>query len=196
VFPKIAIIHTDTLAAIGMKQILQDVMPIVVVDTFRSVGELKASGDVDIYYHYFAEAQAVIEDSDFFDKRRRKTIILNTAADTKQTLYGYNSLCTSLPEKQLIKSLLALEQTAHAEGRNLPHAHGEHAEKQLSVREVEVMTLIVRGYINKEIADRLNISLSTVITHRKNIMYKLGLKSVSALTIYAVTRGFVNINDI
>lgn len=64
-FPKIAIIHTDTLAAIGMKQILQDVMPIVVVDTFRSVGELKASGDVDIYYHYFAEAQAVIEDSDF-----------------------------------------------------------------------------------------------------------------------------------
>ncbi len=195
-FPKIAIIHTDTLAAIGMKQILQDVMPIVVVDTFRSVGELKASGDVDIYYHYFAEAQAVIEDSDFFDKRRRKTIILNTAADTKQTLYGYNSLCTSLPEKQLIKSLLALEQTAHAEGHNLPHAHGEHAEKQLSVREVEVMTLIVRGYINKEIADRLNISLSTVITHRKNIMDKLGLKSVSALTIYAVTRGFVNINDI
>ena len=195
-FPKIAIIHTDTLAAIGMKQILQDVMPIVVVDTFRSVGKLKASGDVDIYYHYFAEAQAIIEDSDFFDKRRRKTIILNTAADTKQTLYGYNSLCTSLPEKQLIKSLLALEQTAHAEGRNLPHAHGEHAEKQLSVREVEVMTLIVRGYINKEIADRLNISLSTVITHRKNIMYKLGLKSVSALTIYAVTRGFGNINDI
>lgn len=195
-FPKIAIIHTDTLAAIGMKQILQDVMPIVVVDTFRSVGELKASGDVDIYYHYFAEAQAVIDDSDFFDKRRRKTIILNTAADTKQTLYGYNSLCTSLPEKQLIKSLLALEQTAHAEGRNLPHTHGDHAEKQLSVREVEVMTLIVRGYINKEIADRLNISLSTVITHRKNIMDKLGLKSVSALTIYAVTRGFVNINDI
>ena len=195
-FPKIAIIHTDTLAAIGMKQILQDVMPIVVVDTFRSVGELKASGDVDIYYHYFAEAQAVIDDSDFFDKRRRKTIILNTAADTKQTLYGYNSLCTSLPEKQLIKSLLALEQTAHAEGRNLPHAHGEHAEKHLSVGEIKVMTRIVTGYINKQIADRLSISLSTVITPRKNIMDNLGLTSVSALTIYAVTRGFVNINDI
>ena len=58
------------------------------------------------------------------------------------------------------------------------------------------MSLIVQGFINKEIADKLNIGLSTVITHRKNIMDKLGLKSVSALTIYAVTHGYVDINTI
>ena len=61
---------------------------------------------------------------------------------------------------------------------------------------MEVMTLIVQGHINKEIADRLNIALATVITHRRNIMDKLGLKSVSALTIYAVMHGYVDINKI
>ena len=59
-----------------------------------------------------------------------------------------------------------------------------------------MLSLVVRGYINKEIADELNIGLSTVITHRKNITDKLGFKSVSALTIYAVMHGYVDINQI
>jgi len=66
----------------------------------------------------------------------------------------------------------------------------------LSDREAEVMVLIVKGYINKEIADMLHIGLATVITHRKNIMEKLKVKSVSALTIYAVMNGYVDINKI
>ena len=66
----------------------------------------------------------------------------------------------------------------------------------LTRREIEVMVLIVEGYINKEVADKLHIGLSTVVTHRKNIMEKLGLKSVSALTIYAVTHGYVDIDKI
>ena len=93
--------------------------------------------------------------------------------------------------------MLALEQMAHAAGRNPPAAvTGQNAAKQLSAREAEVMCLVVKGLINKEIADRLNISLATVVTHRRNIMEKLKLKSVSALTIYAVTHGYVNINEI
>jgi DNA-binding CsgD family transcriptional regulator len=58
------------------------------------------------------------------------------------------------------------------------------------------MSYIVQGNTNKEIADILSISLATVITHRKNIMDKLGMKSVSALTIYAVMHGYVDINRI
>ena len=75
----------------------------------------------------------------------------------------------------------------------LPHALQM---KILSDREIEVLSLIVQGLINKEIADRLNIGLTTVITHRKNIMDKLGMKSVSALTIYAVMHGYVDISKI
>ena len=69
-------------------------------------------------------------------------------------------------------------------------------EKILSDREIEVLSLIVKGYINKEIAHRLNIGMTTVITHRKNIMDKLGMRSVSALTIYAVMNGYVDIDKI
>ena len=56
--------------------------------------------------------------------------------------------------------------------------------------------MVAKGKINKEIADLLCIGLTTVITHRKNIQEKLGIKSVSALTIYAVMHGFVDINHI
>ena len=59
-----------------------------------------------------------------------------------------------------------------------------------------MLSLIVQGHINKEVADRLHISLSTVITHRKNITDKLGIKSLSALTIYAVTHGYVDITSL
>ena len=89
-----------------------------------------------------------------------------------------------------------LSQYAHAGGKNLPPMPQALQAKVLSDREIEVLALIAQGFINKEIADKLNIGLSTVITHRKNIMDKLGLKSVSALTIYAVTHGYVDINTI
>ena len=75
-------------------------------------------------------------------------------------------------------------------------ATNAHLQPILSDREAEVMVLIVKGYINKQIADQLHIGLSTVVTHRKNIMEKLGLRSVSALTIYAVMHGYVDINKI
>jgi DNA-binding NarL/FixJ family response regulator len=101
-----------------------------------------------------------------------------------------------VPEQELVRSLLALEQHAHPKGKNLPSMPQILQQKVLSDREIEVMSLIVQGYINKEIADRLNIGLSTVVTHRKNIMDKLGMKSVSALTIYAVMHGYVDINKI
>ena len=58
------------------------------------------------------------------------------------------------------------------------------------------MALVVKGYINKEIAERLSLSLPTVVSHRKNVMSKLGIHSVSALTIYAVMHGLVDVNEI
>lgn len=192
---KIAVIHHDTLAAIGLRQMLQEVMPFVKIDTFLSVCDVPIS-DVDRYIHYFASTNTVTGNLQFFANRRGKTIVLSASSDSQPTFAGFHCLCTSVPEKQLVRSLLALEQSAHSQGRNLPPVpHTEH-EKLLSAREIEVMSLIVKGYINKEIANMLNISLATVVTHRRNIMDKLGFKSVSALTIYAVTRGYVDIGEV
>ena len=56
---------------------------------------------------------------------------------------------------------------------------------ELSNRETDVLVALVKGLTNKEISDKLYISVHTVITHRKNIVRKTGIKSVSGLTVYA-----------
>lgn len=192
--PKIAIIDPNTLAVMGLRQILQSVMPIIEIDTFGSFAELEST-HYEEYVHYFVAMHLVLENRTFFLEHRRKTIILTTSADPNTQLRDFNSICVNVPEKQLIRSLLILEQHAHGNGRNLP-ASSHVQERILSDREIEVLSLIVQGYINKEIANQLNIGITTVITHRKNIMEKLGMKSVSALTIYAVMHGYVDINKI
>ena len=193
--PKIAIIDANTLATLGLKQILQTVMPIMTVDTFGSFTELEANHP-EQYFHYFVSMNVVLENKPFFLAQRKKTIVLTLSLDTMSQLSEFHSLCINVPESELVRSLLMLEQHAHGHGQNLPPMPKALQQKILSDREIEVMSLIVQGFINKEIADKLNIGLSTVITHRKNIMDKLGLKSVSALTIYAVTHGYVDINKI
>ena len=66
----------------------------------------------------------------------------------------------------------------------------------LSQREKEVLALLVKGYINKEIADKLNISLTTAIFHRNNISEKLKTRSLGRLTIYAVLNKIVALSEI
>ena len=193
--PKVAIIDPNTLAAVGLKQLLQNVMPIMTIDTFGTFAELEANNP-DNYYHYFVAMNIVLETRAFFSAHRQKTIVLTLGHETISQLSEFHSLCINLPEKELVHTLLMLQQHAHPKGKNLPPMPDVLQQKVLSDREIEVMSLIVQGNINKEIADKLNISLSTVITHRKNIMDKLGMKSVSALTIYAVMHGYVDINKI
>ena len=193
--PKVAVIDSNTLAAMGLKQILQNVMPIMTVDTYGSQAELEAN-EPDCYFHYFVAISVVLENRPFYQKRRRKTIVLTLSLDTMSQLSDFHCLCINVPERELVRSLLTLEQHAHGQGQHMPPMPEVLQRKILSDREIEVMSLIVQGYINKEIADKLNIGLATVVTHRKNIMDKLGMKSVSALTIYAVMHGYVDINKI
>ena len=192
--PRIAIIDPNTLATIGLKTILQDIMPIMQVDIYGSFAELQANNP-ERYFHYFVAMNIVLEHRTFFLERRNKTIVLTLGLDNATTLSDFHSLCVNVPEKQLVKSLLALEQHAHANGRNLPPVQRQQT-NLLSDREIEVLSLVAQGHINKEIADILNISMPTVVSHRKNITEKLGMKSISALTIYAVMHGYVDINRI
>ena len=174
---------------------LMNVMPFMTVETFGSFAELMAN-EPESFLHYFVAMNVVLENKSFFSEHRRKTIVLTLSRDTASQLSEFHSLCINVPESELVRSLLMLEQHAHGNGKNLPPMPQVLQQKILSDRELEVLALIVQGYINKEIADKLNIGLTTVITHRKNIMDKLGMKSVSALTIYAVMHGYVDIHQI
>ena len=66
----------------------------------------------------------------------------------------------------------------------------------LSEREKDVIIGVVQGLQNKEIADRLCISVNTVSTHRRNIARKLQIHSPAGLTIYAIVNGMVDISSV
>lgn len=67
---------------------------------------------------------------------------------------------------------------------------------ELSNREVDVLVSVAKGMTNKEISDLLSISVHTVITHRKNIVKKTGIKSVAGLTVYALLNNLVEESEI
>ncbi|HOW38978.1 MAG TPA: helix-turn-helix transcriptional regulator [Bacteroidales bacterium] len=64
----------------------------------------------------------------------------------------------------------------------------------LSERETEVLRALSEGLSNKEIADRLNISIHTVISHRKSLTQKTGIKSQSGLTIFAISNNIIRLD--
>jgi DNA-binding NarL/FixJ family response regulator len=68
-----------------------------------------------------------------------------------------------------------------------------HKKEHLTGREIDVLKSLAEGNSNKEIAYKLNISTHTVVSHRKNISQKTGIRTVSGLTIYAVINNIITI---
>lgn len=193
--PEIAIVEPNTLTALGLKTILEKIIPMATIRTFSNFGEL-VDDTPDMYAHYFIAAQVFIEHNAFFLPRKKKTIVLAGESQSLQ-LSGIRILNIYQSEESLVKDILKLHQHAHHDGYPAGAVPLMPAiSHELSAREIEVLVLITKGLINKEIADKLNISLTTVITHRKNITEKLGIKSVSGLTIYAVMNGYVEADRI
>lgn len=73
------------------------------------------------------------------------------------------------------------------------HAADSYADSHdLTDRERDVLILVAKGNTNKEIASILNISPHTVISHRKNIVHKTGIRSVAGLTVYAILNRLID----
>ncbi len=73
------------------------------------------------------------------------------------------------------------------------HSRNGDADRTLTNRETEILRLIVQGRTSKEIAEQLVISHNTVLTHRKNIIAKTGIKTVSGLTFYCIRNGLISL---
>ena len=190
--PEIAIIDSNTLCGIGLQTLLEEIIPMATIRVFHSFGEL-VDDTPDMYAHYFVSAQIYFEHTAFFRERHPRAIVLAGGENLPQ-LAGVPTLNIYQDEKTLVKSILRMHERGHHKGYN--HPHTSPIEHELSAREIEVLVLITKGLINKEIAEKLNISLTTVISHRKNITEKLGIKSVPGLTIYAVMNGYVEADSI
>lgn len=202
--PEIAIVTSNTLSCLGLQNLLEEIIPMATIRSFHSFAELM-DDTPDMYAHYFISSQVYFEHTAFFLERKPKTIVLAGGDNQHQPqLSKVTTLNIYQDEKSLVKTILQLHQAGHQHGhpgkqvpdhRPEPHPNAN-ADHDLSAREIEVLTLVTKGLINKEIADKLNISLTTVISHRKNITEKLGIKSVSGLTIYAVMHGYVEADRI
>ena len=115
---------------------------------------------------------------------------LPTSAD-QQEAFKVLSGITSLQSD--IRKHILLEETA-LEGRSNKEVSSD--DDTLSPREKEILVCVAKGMLNKEIADANNISIHTVITHRKNISRKTGIKTVAGLTVYALLNNLIDINTI
>lgn len=115
-------------------------------------------------------------------------------------IFSIDSLEKELTKQNLIFDLLLspkLKELDPDNLENLSHMLSEEHKHNgidnfLTNREIEILKLIVQGYMNKEIAEKLNISLNTVLSHRKNIISKTGIKTISGLTFYAISNGYVS----
>ena len=186
---EIAIITPDTLSAIGLRESIKEIYPDGIVRTFPDFGTF-ADDTPDMYAWYFVSSQTYVLYNTFFLPRKEKTVILMHGVGGTALPAGNHILNIFLPERKLRGELSKFFSD------KTPFSMPEEEDKDLSAREIEVLTLVSKGFINKEIADKLNISLTTVITHRKNITEKLGIKSVSGLTMYAVMNGYVDADSI
>ena len=194
---RIAIIDTNSLSSIALQSILIDIIPQVEVQIYSSIQQLQDNQSDEIV-HYFASSGIVFNNMEFFVPLKRKTIVLCEGDGKLMRDNGFRTLNISQPENSLLKELLSLHQMGHPHGHaNLEQKHGAGAVSiELSSREQEVLKYVVLGYFNKEIAEKLHITMATVAFHRNNISEKLGSRSLGHLTIYAVMHGIVKIDEL
>ncbi len=177
---------------------------------------LKRLPNLDIHPVEVASVEAL---SNYANLHRPDVIIVNPAleggfnlgvfkgAHTRLGHTRYVALLASVTTNNLLKeyddhfSICDELDAIAAKLFSLTHTPEEEEEKEsenetLSQREKEIITCVVKGMTNKAIADKLYLSIHTVITHRRNIARKLQIHSPAGLTIYAIVNKLVELNEI
>lgn len=194
---RILLIEPSAIVARGLREILAEHSEFEVVDTLPDWGRYGERLTV-------LAPDAVVVDPCLFDFQKRNTVrsllpdlhqtalvaILTGGVLDDELLKQYDGAFYLYDEPtQIVRKLRkALENR---------HAHPMVTESYvLSEREKEILVAVARGLTNKEIADQYCISIHTVISHRKNIARKTGIKSVSGLTVYALLNHMIDQQDI
>ena len=173
------IIAKDTLRALGMKYLLESMFDMKSA-VFNDYADGKLPDDVDRYDLIVVDEALCLSNLDYLIPKKNRTVIL---ADHDMAGHSWQYVNSNADENTIIESLASII-------KKLKRVNS--GQDGLSAREIDVLKLVATGLTNKEIADRLNISINTVLSHRKNISSKLGIKSVSGLSVYAMMNGYIN----
>lgn len=191
---KILILEPSVLIAEGLRHVIDNFAGYDVCGIIRN-----QEGDIWAKIDDF-NADLVIADPSVFDNRDRAgahdmikgianapvMALISTAADAAYAYTYDGTIYLSDSSDDIEQKISTVMKAAPAEQRG----EGE----ELSSREKEILVCVAKGMLNKEIADHFNISIYTVITHRKNITRKTGIKTVAGLTVYALLNNLIDMN--
>ena len=210
----------SALYAKGNSEIVPD------TETTQPAGDLLQSTDVkttksvNSLLSRWAEAiqEILIDESQIlwpgFDNSEHQIMLVSTANNTAYLINSQNEDIAA-PDELVEYSSRSLEETNHVMASlntddsrekileilkaildSQPNLASGIQASGLTPRENTIVRLVTTGYTNKQIADQLFLSAHTVITHRKNITSKLGIKSVSGLTIFAIVNNIITIEEV
>ena len=193
---KIAIAEPSSMLRIGLEQLLRELPDAEVVFSTDNLNSLYARINA-------LRPDVLIVNPLLFDYAKRATLRAEFDQLPNLRLVG---LVTAYLESQhqrqfagvieLNDDLQRVKSTIHQVTKTIQSDDDESDTDPLSDREKDVLVCLSKGLKNNEIADQLNISVHTVITHRKNIVRKTGIKSVAALTVYAILNNLIEEKDI
>lgn len=194
--PCFAIVDRNTLESIALKDILWELFNHVEIHTYDSTDSFIRDSNRH-FVHFFISSDILFADSEEFETLKHMTTVLTDGKNPSMDLSGYMTLDITASEEDMVTRLMDLQKSGHYGQMTTRSDDSAGTRKnKLSDREKEVLRLMVKGLINKEIAKELSISTTTVIFHRNNICDKLQTRSIGKLTVYAVLTGIVSIKEI
>ena len=188
---RIVLIEPSEIVAAGIGAIIDKNPEFTVVQTLNNPGYLNVgSRDIDI----IIINPAVIDYNERLDIRSylggtEAAIVALTHSNYEENVLRQYDECIGIYDNaaRIVQKLRsALESNAENPKSDI---------NELSSRERDILTAVAKGMTNKEIADAFNISIYTVISHRRNISQKLGINSIPGLTVYAIMNKLVDISD-
>ena len=192
---KVFVIHNSEIVRKGIVAILRSYFNFEYVQ-YAEIKDLKPNEDEfeNGFLFIFLELADSIDLSAIHKLREKNTIKIIGICRSKiesKNIHGFTN-CISLNSES--KDIIDIISSVLKETEKTTSKKNDGDE--LSVREKDVLQLVALGNSNKEIAEKLFISIHTVISHRKNITEKLGIKSISGLTVYAILNKLIDTNSI
>lgn len=184
----IALILGDTLRMMGLRELIRHQNEDVTVELFGSLDEFR-SGSPDDFDIVYAEDTVIALSGEYLRGKRFYVIPIISGIGAAEARLTADEEVTYLHSRWDYDTLEAAIKDSFRASHVIKEST---AEKGLSSREEEVLKEVARGLTNKEIADALNISMNTVMSHRKNITAKLNIKTVSGLTFYALMNNLIS----
>lgn len=186
--PEIAVVCPSALTALGLQSLLSKIIPQAVVTLYERVEELQETS-AERFTHLFVAEEFCEACRPLWEGRRHRVFLL---VDGDRRPEGFHAVNIRCGEAELVGELMRLHHRAHHPSHpDHPGGMPRTAEPDpLTPREREVLTLVAKGLLNKEIAERLGIGLTTVISHRRNITERLGIRNVAGLAVYAFRHGY------